>query len=82
LDRIQTKKIIYKVTEGYDRKDLSLSGVLFNCEANNSITAIYEKNSYKFEDIANVLRKNNVKILDIATEDSDLEDVFVQLTNH
>jgi ABC-2 type transport system ATP-binding protein len=82
LDRIQTKKIIFKVTEGYDRKDLSLSGVLFNCEANNSITAIYEKNSYKFEDIANVLRKNNVKILDIATEDSDLEDVFVQLTNH
>ena len=82
LDRIQTKKIIFKVTEGYDRKDLSLSGVLFNCEANNSITAIYEKNSYRFEDIANVLRENNVKILDIATEDSDLEDVFVQLTNH
>ena len=51
-------------------------------ESNNSITAIYEKNSYKFDDVAGVLKKNNIKILDIATEDGDLEDVFVKLTNH
>ena len=82
LDRIQTKKITFKVLEGYDKKGLSLSGVLFNLKSNDSITAIYEKNSFKFDDIANVLRKNNIKILDIATEDGDLEDVFVQLTNH
>ena len=36
----------------------------------------------KFDDIANILKKNNIQILDIATEDGDLEDVFVQLTNH
>jgi len=82
LDRIQTKKITFKVLEGYDKKGLSLSGVLFNSKSNNFITAIYEKNSYKFDDIANVLKKNNIKILDITTEDGDLEDVFVQLTNH
>ena len=82
LDRIQTKKITFKVLEGYDKKGLSLSGVLFNLKSNDSITAIYEKNSFKFDDIANVLKKNNIKILDIATEDGDLEDVFVQLTNH
>ena len=82
LDRIQTKKITFKISEDYGDKDLNLSGVAFNSASKNLITAIYEKNSYKFEDIANVLRKNNVKILDIATEDSDLEDVFVQLTNH
>ena len=82
LDRIQTKKITFKVLEGYDDKGLSLSGVLFNSKSKDSITAIYEKNSYKFDDISNVLKKNNIKILDIATEDGDLEDVFVQLTNH
>ena len=43
---------------------------------------MYEKNSYTFDDITNVLKKNNIKILDIATEDGDLEDVFVKLTNH
>ena len=82
LDRIQTKKITFKVSEGYKTKDLALSGVKFDLESNNSITAIYEKNSYKFDDVADVLKKNNIKILDIATEDGDLEDVFVKLTNH
>jgi ABC-2 type transport system ATP-binding protein len=82
LDRIQTKKITFKLLEGFNKKGLSLSGVLFDLKSINFITAIYEKNSYKFDDIANVLKKNNIKILDIATEDGDLEDVFVQLTNH
>ena len=82
LDRIQTKKITFKVLEGYDDKDLSLSGVQFNSKSKNSITAIYEKNSYKFDDISNVLKKKKIEILDITTEDGDLEDVFVQLTNH
>jgi ABC-2 type transport system ATP-binding protein len=82
LDRIQTKKITFKVLEGYNIKNLSLSGVLFKSESNNSISAIYEKNSYEFDDIASILKKNDIKILDITTEDGDLEDVFVQLTNH
>ena len=56
--------------------------MLFNTKSKNSVTVIYEKNSYKFDDIANILKKNNIQILDIATEDGDLEDVFVQLTNH
>ena len=55
---------------------------IFNSKSNNSITAVYEKNSYKFDDIANIIKKNNITILDIATEDGDLEDVFVQLTNN
>jgi ABC-2 type transport system ATP-binding protein len=82
LDRIQTKKVTVKVSEAFNSKDLILAGVKFNSEAADSITAVYEKNSYKFDDIANILKNNNIKILDIATEDGDLEDVFVQLTNH
>jgi ABC-2 type transport system ATP-binding protein len=82
LDRIQTKKIIFHVSKISEVKKLALSGVQFNSDVSNTITAVYEKNSYKFEDIANVLRKNNIEILDITTEDGDLEDVFVQLTNN
>ena len=43
---------------------------------------VYEKNNLKFDKILDYLRKNNIDILDIITEDGDLEDVFVQLTNH
>jgi ABC-2 type transport system ATP-binding protein len=82
LDRIQTKKITFEVLEGYIFKELNLSGVIFNSESSTSISAVYEKNSYKFDDIAKVLKQNNIKILDITTEDGNLEDVFVQLTNH
>ena len=82
LDRIQTKKITFKTSDTFNVKNLVLSGVQFSSRSDNIITAIYEKNSFKFDDIANILKKNNIEILDIATEDGDLEDVFVQLTNN
>ena len=82
LDRIQTKKITFKISKLHNVKNLVLSGVQFNYEDSNTVTATYEKNSFKFDDIANILKKNNIEIQDIATEDGDLEDVFVQLTNN
>ena len=82
LDRIQTKKITFKTSQVHNINNLVLSGVQFSTDKDNTITAIYEKNSFKFDDISNVLKKNNIEILDIATEDGDLEDVFVQLTNN
>jgi ABC-2 type transport system ATP-binding protein len=82
LDRIQTKKITFKVSKVANDKNLNLPGVQFNSEIDNTVTAIYEKNSYKFDDIAGILKKNNIEILDISTEDGNLEDVFVQLTNN
>ena len=82
LDRIQTKKITFSVSRIPNNTKLILQGVQFNLEVANIITAVYEKNSYKFDDIASVLKKNNIEILDISTEDGDLEDVFVQLTNN
>ena len=82
IDSIQTKKITFKISQTHGVKNLVLPGVQFSFKDNDIITAVYEKNSFKFEDIADVLKKNNIEILDIATEDGDLEDVFVQLTNH
>ena len=81
LDSIQTKKITFKTTQTHNVKNLVLPGVQFSFDNSNMITAIYEKNSFKFDDIADILKKNDIEILDIATEDGDLEDVFVQLTN-
>jgi len=82
LDSIQTKKITFKTSQIHNVKNLVLSGVKFSSKNNNTITATYEKNSFKFDDITNVLKEKNIEIFDIATEDGDLEDVFVQLTNN
>jgi ABC-type multidrug transport system ATPase subunit len=56
--------------------------VQFSYDNDNIISTLYEKNSHKFDDIVSVLKDNDIQILDISTEDSDLEDVFVQLTNN
>jgi ABC-2 type transport system ATP-binding protein len=82
LERIQTKKINFKV-EGVDlNKTLSMKGIKFNIISKNLITASYEKSSLNFGEIVNYFNQNNIKIEDIATDDGDLEDVFVQLTKH
>jgi ABC-2 type transport system ATP-binding protein len=82
LDRIQTKKIIFKTSQINNIKDLVLSGVQFSIVDAYTITAIYEKNSFKFDDVVSVIKRNNIEIYDITTEDGDLEDVFVKLTNN
>ena len=82
LDRIQTKKINFKVKNIDKNKILKMEGIQFKIDSNDSISVTYEKNSLNFGEIINYLSKNNVKILDIVTEDGDLEDVFVQLTNN
>jgi ABC-2 type transport system ATP-binding protein len=82
LDRIQTKKITFKTSQVDNVKNLVLPGVKFSSENSKTITAIYEKNSFKFDNIIDVLKKKNIEIRDISTEDGDLEDVFVQLTNN
>ena len=82
LDRIQTKKVTFKIEKIQDDKELYLSGIKFVKHANNTITAIYEKNSHNFDNILNFMKKNDYKIIDIVTEDGDLEDVFIKLTNN
>ncbi|MBD1172014.1 ABC transporter ATP-binding protein [Pelagibacterales bacterium SAG-MED05] len=80
LDRIQTKKINLKVKNIDKNKILEMEGIHFTIDSNESISITYEKNSLNFEEIINYLSQNNIKILDIVTEDGNLEDVFIQLT--
>ena len=82
LDRIQTKKINFKVENIDMNKSLKIDGIQFKVNSKDSISIIYEKNSFNFGEIINYLSQNGIKILDIVTEDGDLEDVFVQLTNN
>jgi ABC-2 type transport system ATP-binding protein len=82
LDRILTKKIYFKVENIDINKTLKMAGIQFKINSKNSISVIYEKNSFNFGEIINYLSQNDIKILDIVTEDGDLEDVFVKLTNN
>tara|TARA_B100000963_G_scaffold350351_1_gene360495 strand:+ start:6000 stop:6929 length:930 start_codon:yes stop_codon:yes gene_type:complete len=82
LERIKIKKISFKVQSIPIDKSLKLEGVEFKISSNNMIYVSYKKDSMNFEKIINHLSEKDIKILDIVTDDGDLEDVFVQLTNN
>ena len=82
LNRIKTKKITFILEKEIDAKNLNLEDINFYINSKNKITITYEKNTEKFDKIISLFNKNNLKILDISTDDGDLEDVFVQLTKN
>tara|TARA_B100000401_G_scaffold326028_1_gene226260 strand:+ start:46 stop:192 length:147 start_codon:yes stop_codon:yes gene_type:complete len=42
----------------------------------------YDKNKISIEDIIDLIKNTDTQILDISTDDGDLEDVFFQLTKN
>ena len=79
LDRIETKKIKFKVSNLDKFDEIVLNGVKFT-KNGTQIEASYDKNKFKFDQIINVVKKS-AEIVDISTEDGDLEDIFLKLTN-
>ena len=79
LERIESKIIKFKVKDSKNFEKIKLDGVKF-LKSNGQITASYDKNKIKFDQIIEEV-KNNVEILDISTDEGDLEDIFLQVTN-
>jgi len=79
LGRIESKKIKFKVKNLSQFEKIRLNGVKFS-KTDSEITATYDKNKFKFDQIIDVV-KNNAEILDISTDEGDLEDIFLQVTN-
>ena len=82
LNRIKTKKIIFKVNKSIDLSKKKISGLSFSSNVSNEIIISYERNKHKIEDIINIIKSEGVEIIDISTEDGNLEDVFIQLTKN
>ena len=82
LNSIQSKKITFKVDKFIDLSNIKTEGLLFKSNANNEIIVTYEKKRHKIEEIINIIKKEGVKIIDLSTDDGDLEDVFIQLTKN
>tara|TARA_Y100001958_G_C21204849_1_gene531072 strand:- start:537 stop:1463 length:927 start_codon:yes stop_codon:yes gene_type:complete len=79
LDRIETKKIKFKVRNLDKFDEIMLNGVKF-LKNGTQIEASYDKNKFKFDQIISVVKKS-AEIIDISTEDGNLEDIFLKLTN-
>jgi len=80
LDRIKTKKIIFKVKKINTINLEDLNGIKFSHNSNNEITALYEKKKHKIDQIINKVKDAGMEIYDISTDEGNLEDVFIDLT--
>ena len=82
LERIQTKKVTFKVNKKVEINDNALKSlkILYNRE--NEICMSYEKSKINIQKIIDFIKKKNVEINDISTDDGDLEDVFLRLINN
>ena len=80
LDRIRTKKIIFKVKKIVTINQKNLNGIKFSYKSNNEITALYERKKHKIDEIINKVKNMGMEIYDISTDEGDLEDVFIDLT--
>ena len=79
LNKIQTKKITFKTDKKVTINDGDLDTLKIISFLENEICVSYEKNKIKIEELMNLIKKNNVQITDISTDDGDLEDVFLRL---
>jgi len=80
LDKIKTKKATFKLSRSIDFNSNISASLNIISNKDNEVVISYEKNKITIEEIINLIQKQNAKIIDISTDDSDLEDVFIKLT--
>jgi len=79
LDRIQTKKVTFITDKIIDIKDEDIDSLKVISKLDTEICVSYEKSKIDMEELINLIKENNTKIIDISTDDGDLEDVFLRL---
>ena len=79
LNRIQTKKVTFKKDKEINIKKNDLESLEIISKIGNEVCVSYEKSKVNMEKLINLIKKNNIKIVDISTDDGDLEDVFLRL---
>jgi len=79
IDKIQTKKVIIKTDKKININDDDLESLKIISNLENEVCMSYEKSKINMGELITLIKKNNVQIIDISTDDGDLEDVFLRL---
>tara|TARA_B100000674_G_C37790362_1_gene891437 strand:+ start:53 stop:982 length:930 start_codon:yes stop_codon:yes gene_type:complete len=82
IEKFQSKIIKFKVDKEV-KSDSNLSKLVKIIRSSSEeLTISYEKNENIIDNVINIIKLQNVKILDMSTDDGDLEDVFLKLTKN
>ena len=81
LNRIQTKIVNFTTDNKVNINESALKSLKIISNERNKFCISYEKSKINIDQIISHLNSQNIKIFDISTDDGDLEDVFLRLTN-
>ena len=82
LNRSKIKKVSFKTDKKINLNVENLKSLKIISSDVNETSLSYDKNKISIEAIIDLIKNTNTQILDISTDDGDLEDVFMQLTKH
>ena len=82
LKRIQTKIVKIAVDKKVNINNNSLKSINILSNETGELVVSYEKNALNINEIIKFINDQNIKLLDISTDDGDLEDVFIRLTKN
>ena len=82
LKKIQTKIVRFAVDKNVNINNNSLKSLNVLSNENNELVVSYEKSALNMSEIINFINEQKIKLLDISTDDGDLEDVFLRLTKN
>ena len=81
IGQVKNKKVKFKLDKKVNIENNSLDTMKVISNNENVLIVSYEKDKLNIDEIIDYFNKKNVKILDLSTDDGDLEDVFINLTN-
>ena len=82
LKKIQTKIVKFVVDKKVNINNNSLKSINILSNETGELVVSYEKNALNIGEIIKFINDQNIKLLDISTDDGDLEDVFIRLTKN
>ena len=82
LNKIQTKTLKFEINKRIVLNDMKNKGYNILTNTDSEFKIEYNKKEFNIQKIIKLLENQGIVIKDIKSEDPDLEDVFVNLTNN
>ena len=82
INKIQTKTVTFTINQKTKIDEIPLKSLKIISQTGDKLTLSYEKNNLKIDEIISYFSNKNINILDISTDDADIEDVYTNLTKN
>ena len=82
INKIKTKIVTFTINGKNKIDQIPLKSLKILSQDENRITVSYEKNNIKIDEIISYFSNKNINILDISTDDGNIEDVYTTLTKN